>query len=774
MSATTPTSSSRVARFLLRRTSSDNSNNTSSPTMRKGTESKLHEAIKKGDLVGVRARLSKHSAKTEVLAPDSNDQIPIVAAMQANQPAIVEELLKFYLHNRIDINLQDRRGCSVLHHAVQYCDEQILLKILNTEGIQVSILNQDLNTPLHYFCEKFRSPQCQEPFNKMIEKRADVNAVNRFGETPLHKSCFNKSVRLMLVTMLLDAGADVNSVNSFGEGPLHFAVRMNRDDLVMVLLKAGAHTNVKGKEGKTPLELALSAKNIGIANRLQKVEDLYRWLESVDPDIYTLYKKKFLSESLFLDVIPMVDQALLQSIGVDKPAHRLLILSKAEKLKAEQALQAQQQAQAQVHAQAPVQQAPPVSHVPHPPVESDPSSFKSSKSHALLTKISMANLNASTNPTGTKSWIIDSSEFEYYAQVGKSGRDKIGSGTSGKVYKALYKGNDVAVKVLKPWEDETEADEFQKEFEIMCVLHHPNIVTFFGSSLEPKLCMIMEFCSRGTLYDVLNNTSYDIGWDKVFKFCIEMTQGLNCLHTFSPSILHRDFKSLNVLVTEKWDCKVCDFGLSRFNTTGNQLATLREMRGTFPYCAPELGPDAEHPSKPPAMFSTKCDVYSLGITFWEVFRRCIDGVYSKPWYSEFSFPANMDFVIVIEAQKGIRPTLTPPDVSSTSTEPPAPSPTTPPPTSTTTSSATATTPDSTTTAATSPYCSLPHSTPQPGRCPECLVQLYKDCVSGDPEQRPPTHILAPRLKEIKAFWEQHQEQWTGYCKPAPTVVSSNS
>ena len=47
------------------------------------------------------------------------------------------------------------------------------------------------------------------------------------------------------------------------------------------------------------------------------------------------------------------------------------------------------------------------------------------------------------------------------------------------------------------------------------------VVYFHGAVLEPKLCMVMEFCSRGSLYHVLLSDKYDIGWDKTFRFALE-------------------------------------------------------------------------------------------------------------------------------------------------------------------------------------------------------------------------------------------------------------
>ena len=58
----------------------------------------------------------------------------------------------------------------------------------------------------------------------------------------------------------------------------------------------------------------------------------------------------------------------------------------------------------------------------------------------------------------------------------------------------------------------------------------------------------MEFCSRGSLYDVMNDKTLDLGWDHLFSFSKEMILGMDYLHGWTPQIVHRDFKSLNLMV----------------------------------------------------------------------------------------------------------------------------------------------------------------------------------------------------------------------------------
>jgi len=224
---------------------------------------------------------------------------------------------------------------------------------------------------------------------------------------------------------------------------------------------------------------------------------------------------------------------------------------------------------------------------------------------------------------------------------------KLGAGASGEVYKGLYRGKSVAIKVLKEMTAEAEVDEFKKEFEIMSAVRHANVVFFYGVSTQPRLCMVMEYCARKSLYDCLKDARYDIGWARALGFCVEMTAGLEALH--KVNIFHRDLKSLNLLVTQEWHVKLCDFGLSRFNTSEN-METMKQMRGTLAYVDPAVYNGST--------FQAASDIYSLGIIFWEVANRVVTGKYAQP-YSEYKH-IQFDFQIVVQAaQQDLRPTIPP-------------------------------------------------------------------------------------------------------------------
>ena len=94
----------------------------------------------------------------------------------------------------------------------------------------------------------------------------------------------------------------------------------------------------------------------------------------------------------------------------------------------------------------------------------------------------------------------------------------------------------------------------------------------------------MELATRKSLFHVLNRDNLNVGWPQALEWGAQAAGGTACLH--QHNIVHRDLKSLNLLVTQDWVIKVADFGLARFNSEGN-LETLSKMRGTMAYCVPE-------------------------------------------------------------------------------------------------------------------------------------------------------------------------------------------
>lgn len=195
--------------------------------------------------------------------------------------------------------------------------------------------------------------------------------------------------------------------------------------------------------------------------------------------------------------------------------------------------------------------------------------------------------------------------------------EKIGEGRFGIVYKGTYRFGPAAIKQLQIDNLSPEAEEeFNKEAAIMAQLHHPHIVHFYGYCSVPK-CLVMEYMPKGSLFKVLHSKE-PLDWTIRIRIATEIVSGLAFLH--SSNILHRDIKSLNVLLDAQMGAKLTDFGLSKVkNETKSQTTTNKTSKdsvGTVQWMAPEL-------FKRRAIYTPKSDIYSLGITLWELASRKI-------------------------------------------------------------------------------------------------------------------------------------------------------
>ena len=95
-------------------------------------------------------------------------------------------------------------------------------------------------------------------------------------------------------------------------------------------------------------------------------------------------------------------------------------------------------------------------------------------------------------------------------------------------------------------------------------LQHPNVVDFIGANMRPpKLCFVMELCEM-SLYDVIHKTNQEFSRRQQCNMALGVANALNYLHTLKPQIIHRDIKSMNILLADNGELKICDFGLVRW------------------------------------------------------------------------------------------------------------------------------------------------------------------------------------------------------------------
>jgi len=185
---------------------------------------------------------------------------------------------------------------------------------------------------------------------------------------------------------------------------------------------------------------------------------------------------------------------------------------------------------------------------------------------------------------------------------------KIGEGAFGTVYKAHFREEMVAVKMVNPTMlfalSDEDVENFKREAYVMSRLRHPNIVMVMGISIveqevqvplalqdeetgptqmKRSLCIITEYLEQGSLYDIIHSKESEFNniwsYELVLSIALQAARGLLYLHSQKPSIIHRDLKSSNLVVDEHWVVKVTDFGMSRILPEKETLPKL-DTRGS--------------------------------------------------------------------------------------------------------------------------------------------------------------------------------------------------
>eukprot|EP00698_Gefionella_okellyi_P003005 TRINITY_DN12832_c0_g1_i1.p1 TRINITY_DN12832_c0_g1~~TRINITY_DN12832_c0_g1_i1.p1 ORF type:complete len:296 (+),score=45.90 TRINITY_DN12832_c0_g1_i1:81-968(+) len=180
------------------------------------------------------------------------------------------------------------------------------------------------------------------------------------------------------------------------------------------------------------------------------------------------------------------------------------------------------------------------------------------------------------------------------------------------VHQGVYRGHQVAVKLWKNQEMSRELlTLFGREVTNMSKLNHTNIVKYIGACTQPPhVCLIMEYIDGCTLFDLIHNKDFRYDWKLVIKLARDVAAGMAYLHTLSPVVMHRDLKSLNILVNREFQAKICDFGFSK--ATDIDVPNTG-VRGTYQWMAPEVITSKK--------YDESSDVYSFGIMLWELVSR---------------------------------------------------------------------------------------------------------------------------------------------------------
>eukprot|EP00253_Pinus_taeda_P027955 PITA_27955 len=193
------------------------------------------------------------------------------------------------------------------------------------------------------------------------------------------------------------------------------------------------------------------------------------------------------------------------------------------------------------------------------------------------------------------------------------GKNKLGQGGFGAVYKGTtLDGTVIAVKKLS-LQSRQGKREFLNEVELVAKIQHRNLVRLLGCCAEgSERLLVYEYLSNNSLDKILfdPNTHRRLDWQERHNIIIGITRGLLYLHEDSNlRIIHRDIKASNILLDEKLNPKIADFGLARlFTEDETHISTA--AAGTRGYMAPEYAMQGQ--------LSVKVDVYSFGVVVLEL------------------------------------------------------------------------------------------------------------------------------------------------------------
>ncbi|XP_064956211.1 LRR receptor-like serine/threonine-protein kinase RPK2 isoform X2 [Musa acuminata AAA Group] len=201
----------------------------------------------------------------------------------------------------------------------------------------------------------------------------------------------------------------------------------------------------------------------------------------------------------------------------------------------------------------------------------------------------------------------------------------IGTGGFGATYKGeLVPGFLVAVKRLSIGRFQG-LQQFDAEIRTLGRVRHKNLVTLIGYHMgEINTFLIYNYLSGGNLETFIRHMSNrNVTWYEVHKIALDVAQALSYLHySCVPRIVHRDIKPSNILLDEKLNAYLSDFGLARLLEVSQTHATT-DVAGTFGYVAPEYATTCR--------VSDKADVYSFGVVLLELMsgKRSLDPSFSE-------------------------------------------------------------------------------------------------------------------------------------------------
>ena len=491
-------------------------------------------------------------------------------AAARNALAVLEELLT--VQRSTNLTLIERQTANLKHlHGIEYPASHVALPLCKLSMIEACVREQ-LNDVLNMFLDK---------------RLGQVDVCVGYTCTALCRACYQFGANIGMIKILLFFGSDPNAtISNDGRGVscLMTSVMTGNRDAAELMLGYGADIAYEWK-GQNALSMAVDFQHTEIVEVIENSEMSFSKVRlemekrrtgrvQQDPD-----RQRASSPQPLQPAPLMPPHALMQQRLQDTSAF-------AEEASQDRAGVSPTAAAAQ---QLCVQ-------------DSGVDFEKTLSRQSILTSQDLADMQAID-------WVYATKDVE----IGK----RLGSGGFGSVYKArLVKTGDLVACKIVSCSDSELLGVYKAELMLLSRFRHENVVLFLGAVVDlPQLCILTELMECN-LYDRLKRSlATDIPWTLRIKWCRDVCKAMNYLHTRSPPVVHRDLKSLNILLDEYDRVKLCDFGLSQVRHHSRTASDC--ITGSPAWMAPE--------ALRGETFTTRSDVYSFSVLLWEILTR------KAPW-----------------------------------------------------------------------------------------------------------------------------------------------